>query len=325
MNYFYLISNFLVLFITIAAIIVAFGWKSQKGKALMCAYLLLTFILSIFSIVLNILILNEKYSILKVANITGSVLGIISSIILLCFVIVASKPSFSNANADTSTNILEDISNISNEQRRSILRRREWTYILDIFLSNIFCFSIGVAIGIAGGTSNDNSESTAFLVGLIISTCYFLFKDSFSGKSLGKLITGLRVVDLDSRQPIGPGKSIARNWIFLVPFLPIVELIVANVREDKRRLGDLMANTIVIKDKMTIAQQKYPTYPTQPLPIPKKDEADDKTPVATLEEEKEQYIYFNCQCGQKIKISSKFAGKVGRCPKCSANIKVPEL
>lgn len=38
--------------------------------------------------------------------------------------------------------------------------------------------------------------------------------------------------------------------ILLVPMLPLVELIVANSREDKRRLGDQTANTVVVRDRL---------------------------------------------------------------------------
>ena len=87
-----------------------------------------------------------------------------------------------------------------------------------------------------------------YLLSLILGICYILFKDAFAGKSPGKAITGLRVVEVSTGRPIGAAKSITRNWLFLVPFMPLVELIVANIRTDKRRLGDLIAGTDVIRD-----------------------------------------------------------------------------
>ena len=35
-------------------------------------------------------------------------------------------------------------------------------------------------------------------------------------------------------------------------------------------------------------------------------------------------IHFTCSCGQMIQIGREHAGKTGRCPKCSARIKIPE-
>lgn len=38
----------------------------------------------------------------------------------------------------------------------------------------------------------------------------------------------------------------------------------------------------------------------------------------------QQFICFRCQCGQTIKVAREHAGKIGRCPKCSMRVKVPE-
>ena len=43
------------------------------------------------------------------------------------------------------------------------------------------------------------------------------------------------------------------------------------------------------------------------------------------EEAKEKYIHLRCPCGQRVKILSQYAGKIGRCPKCSAKWRIPEL
>ncbi|MBS3764186.1 MAG: RDD family protein [Planctomycetes bacterium] len=77
---------------------------------------------------------------------------------------------------------------------------------------------------------------------------YMTLKDSLAGMSPGKAFIGLRVVDAETRKPIGAAESLDRNWPLCIPFFAIVELIVANRRSDKRRLGDLMANTDVIQD-----------------------------------------------------------------------------
>lgn len=47
--------------------------------------------------------------------------------------------------------------------------------------------------------------------------------------------------------------------------------------------------------------------------------------TATLEPEKpqEQLIRFVCQCGKKIKVPAKYAGKTGSCPRCKKQLRIP--
>jgi membrane associated rhomboid family serine protease len=37
------------------------------------------------------------------------------------------------------------------------------------------------------------------------------------------------------------------------------------------------------------------------------------------------FIHFDCSCGQKIQVSREYAGKIGRCPKYSKQVKIPEI
>jgi hypothetical protein len=42
------------------------------------------------------------------------------------------------------------------------------------------------------------------------------------------------------------------------------------------------------------------------------------------EERKNEFIRFNCACGQKIKVEKESAGKIGKCPECQRRLHVPE-
>lgn len=37
----------------------------------------------------------------------------------------------------------------------------------------------------------------------------------------------------------------------------------------------------------------------------------------------ERLIRFTCRCGQRIKVAGRFAGQIGRCPKCSVRLRIP--
>ena len=66
---------------------------------------------------------------------------------------------------------------------------------------------------------------------------------------------------------------------------------------------------------------------------PWQQEWDNKDTKETVQEtitsepdrEPQQYIHLRCKCGQRVKILSQYAGKIGRCPKCSARWRIPEL
>lgn len=64
--------------------------------------------------------------------------------------------------------------------------------------------------------------------------------------SPGKMITGVQVLDERTGRPIGFGASIKRNWVVLVPIMPLV---IAVQLLKGRRAGDGMAHTRVIWKK----------------------------------------------------------------------------
>ncbi len=75
---------------------------------------------------------------------------------------------------------------------------------------------------------------------------YLLFKDGIEGQSICKRMFRLMVIDQTTGKPCGPFKSFLRNLDMLLPFAPLVELLILQFSEDGRRLGDKLANTIVV-------------------------------------------------------------------------------
>ncbi len=53
-------------------------------------------------------------------------------------------------------------------------------------------------------------------------------------------------------------------------------------------------------------------------------ENEQETITSEPDETPQQYIRLKCRCGQRVKILSQYAGKIGRCPKCSARWRIPE-
>src|SRR5690348_4334190 len=92
------------------------------------------------------------------------------------------------------------------------------------------------------------------VLGIVLAVAYTLLKDGMhlsglKGRSLGKSLLRLNVVDVESRNDRhGWLDSLKRNILLMIPFMGIVESIVVLVDKDGRRLGDRIAATLVVQD-----------------------------------------------------------------------------
>lgn len=72
---------------------------------------------------------------------------------------------------------------------------------------------------------------------------YFFLRDAIPGQGIGKRLLRIRVVTEEEKKPCSIGKSIARNLTHL--FFLIDALFVLG--RQRKRLGDILAHTIVIR------------------------------------------------------------------------------
>jgi len=104
-------------------------------------------------------------------------------------------------------------------------------------------------------------------VGFCIYWGYFAaFEALWNGQTLGKRKTGIRVIK-DSGRPITAFEAIARNFMRAVDSLPGmygVAVIAMFVDKNSRRLGDMVAGTVVVHDKKEESAQ--PFLHTTPVP-----------------------------------------------------------
>lgn len=90
-------------------------------------------------------------------------------------------------------------------------------------------------------------------VAVFVQIAYFLLKDGFEGKSFGKVITGIVVLNQNKRRAANILDSVFRNWYLALPILgPLVfgSIIAIQLLSGKReRLGDAIARTVVVTDE----------------------------------------------------------------------------
>jgi uncharacterized RDD family membrane protein YckC len=89
-----------------------------------------------------------------------------------------------------------------------------------------------------------------WLFWLLVPLLYFSYFESTSGQSVGKSLMSIRVVDVATGARIDFARALIRNILRIVDFLPflyIVGAIIIVATPGHQRLGDLAANTIVVR------------------------------------------------------------------------------
>jgi uncharacterized RDD family membrane protein YckC len=109
------------------------------------------------------------------------------------------------------------------------------------------------------------------LLGFVIFWGYFIVSEAvWSGRTLGKMLLHLRVVDV-SGGPLSVGQAIVRNLLRIVDFLPsyyAVGLVAIFVSARNQRLGDLAAGTVVVRERAAVRLQDLPAAPAPPPAAP---------------------------------------------------------
>ncbi|WP_394823301.1 RDD family protein [Pendulispora albinea] len=139
--------------------------------------------------------------------------------------------------------------------------RRGIAYLIDVVACYFCVFVVAIIVFVAAGASDmmermqQSYTSTMGLgFGLIllllfaVQWVYFVVWEAWKGTSLGKMALGLRVVTTGGR-PVGFGGAALRNVLRAADALPlvyVVGLVSMLVTSRFQRLGDLVANTMVV-------------------------------------------------------------------------------
>jgi uncharacterized RDD family membrane protein YckC len=118
-----------------------------------------------------------------------------------------------------------------------------------------------VAFAAAAANANTVATLIAIIGSFVVIFGYFWVCESlWSGQTIGKKAFRLRVVG-DRGEPITFGQAGIRNIVRIVDFLPYaygVGLVVLFVNGKGKRLGDIAAGTIVVKDSDSVALWQLP-------------------------------------------------------------------
>ena len=161
----------------------------------------------------------------------------------------------------------ESAQNVKIEYEFASVAQRTAAAMIDFFAFAIYFLICGMAIGFSGFYEPDYG-SFLFIQLLLIKIPWIFYNPTIEyltqGQSLGKYILGIRVVTVSGERP--GLREVFTRWIFKGDFLwisadffllfwfgiGILGIIYAGTSDRKQRMGDVMANTIVIKNKSSI-------------------------------------------------------------------------
>ncbi len=130
--------------------------------------------------------------------------------------------------------------------------RRFVATLVDLILFLIVFVVVAVVSGNAqasGGSVSASLTGTPALILDILFFLYYIVLEAVLGATLGKLLLGLRVVNVDGSR-IGWGASIIRNLLRIIDVLPFFYLLGAILiwtSPQRQRLGDRVAKTVVVR------------------------------------------------------------------------------
>jgi uncharacterized RDD family membrane protein YckC len=123
-----------------------------------------------------------------------------------------------------------------------------------VLVAGIAASALYSAMGTSGGVA-EAVALTVFSLTLVLGHfLYFAILEATSGgRTPGKRALGLRVVRIDGSAP-GLSESLVRNIARLVDYTLGIGLFVAFFHPQSRRVGDLLAGTMVIRERSAAAQ-----------------------------------------------------------------------
>lgn len=129
-------------------------------------------------------------------------------------------------------------------ERTRVLIRRLGAHILDGSLYAL----VFVVLILAAGRAGDAVFAAAFVLGLtVFHVAYFVVLQRRSGRTPGKAVVGIRVVDASGGVPT-TGALIRRSIPLLVEYLYVLALIGMLTSNYRQRLGDRWGRTYVVAD-----------------------------------------------------------------------------
>ncbi|MFD1572485.1 RDD family protein [Halorubrum laminariae] len=126
-----------------------------------------------------------------------------------------------------------------------------WHRVGAYFIDSILMALIWLAVILAGTPLGDIGFLVLAFVGLVATLVYGFLLEGLYGYTPGKYLLGLVVIKSDGSN-CTIGASVLRNLLWIVDALPtlnLVAMVLILLTDDNQRVGDLVADTVVVKQQ----------------------------------------------------------------------------
>ncbi|MFD8495648.1 RDD family protein [Amycolatopsis sp. NPDC059657] len=146
------------------------------------------------------------------------------------------------------------------------LASRGAAMLLDVLIQAVTLLVVFLVL-VMTSSGDESLLSAVMLVSTVLVLVGYpvLFETLSRGKTLGKMALGLRVVRADGgairfRQALTRGLCGALVDFWLLGFLGVVAILVSAFSRDGKRVGDYLAGTVVIRERVPVAADAAPVY-----------------------------------------------------------------
>jgi uncharacterized RDD family membrane protein YckC len=161
----------------------------------------------------------------------------------------------------------ESAQNVKIEYELASVGQRTAAALIDLFAFILYFFIFGMVVGFTGFFEKDYGSFLFFQL-LLMKIPWIFYNPTIEyltqGQSLGKYIVGIRVVTISGERP--GLREVFTRWLFKGDFLwisadffvlfwfgiGILGIVYSGTSERRQRMGDVMANTVVIKNKSAV-------------------------------------------------------------------------
>ena len=130
--------------------------------------------------------------------------------------------------------------------------RRVLAIIVDGLVLGVLFWVMSLIFGASsaeGGMASASLGTLGTLLYLILAFAYFTLLEGNRGQTLGKMLLGIKVVREDNGEVPGLGAAAIRTVLRLIDgiFAYLVGFIAIQISSKNQRLGDMAANTLVVR------------------------------------------------------------------------------